>query len=302
MAVQYTVSSDEDNFRADKIVKTNFPDAGYVFLQKLFRLRKVKVNGRKITASDKLHAGDIVEIFSDLSEAKSCSCDGNFRNDQKLFDYLKSLIIYENDDFFAINKPAKLAVQLGTKVSTCVETFIKSYPNCKCHLVHRLDKDTSGVLLVAKNLRSARELTKFFRENKIKKTYLALVDGKISESGIIDNFLEKSFIGNEEKMVVSDFGQRAITNYCPLEIIEKYNYIYTLLELKPLTGRKHQLRVHCAKTLNAPILGDKKYNPQVQHKELFLHAHRVFIEDLNIEIQAEIPKYFSEFVLSDFRF
>jgi 23S rRNA-/tRNA-specific pseudouridylate synthase len=156
--------------------------------------------------------------------------------------------------------------------------------------VHRLDRDTSGILLIAKNQNFARKLTELFRENKIKKTYLAAVDGKISHSGTIDNFLIKSLFGNLERMNVSKTGQRAVTNYRPLKIIENY----TLLELKPKTGRKHQLRVHCADVLRAPILGDIKYNPEPKYPELFLHAYKIFIEDWNIKIVADIPRHFSE--------
>jgi 23S rRNA-/tRNA-specific pseudouridylate synthase len=158
--------------------------------------------------------------------------------------------------------------------------------------VHRLDRDTSGVLLVSKNQKFARKLTELFRENRIKKTYLAVVDGKISKSGVIDNFLEKSFIGNEEKMRVSDTGQRAVTVYRPLKIMENG----TLLELKPSTGRKHQLRAHCAEVLNAPSWGDKKYNQNSRHGELFLHAYKILIDEFGIEITAEIPQHFLEII------
>jgi 23S rRNA pseudouridine955/2504/2580 synthase len=252
----------------------------------LFRLRKIKANGKRISASDRLKAGDVLKVFASLDEVEK----DNSQSDPKLFDRLKKMIIYENENLFAINKPTKLAVQLGTNILICVETFIKAYPNCKCHLVHRLDRDTSGVLLVAKNQNYARKLTTLFRENKIKKTYLAIVDGKITKSGTMDTFLEKSFVGNEEKMRVSEFGQRAITAYKPLKSLENA----ALLELKPSTGRKHQLRVHCAEVLNAPIWGDKKYNKNCRHRELFLHAHKIFIEDLGVEITAEIPRYFQE--------
>ncbi|MDR2780903.1 MAG: RluA family pseudouridine synthase [Holosporaceae bacterium] len=265
-------------------MKKLFAGVSYVFLQKLFRLHKIKVNGKKVYASDRLHTNDVITIFADLTEAHKSTPVFN----QKLFNELKSMIIYENENFFAINKPTKLAVQLGTKVSTCVETFIKSYPGCECHLVHRLDQDTSGVLLIAKNQKFARKLTEMFRENKIQKTYLAVVDGKISQSGIIDNFLMKSFIGNQERMIVSETGQRAVTAYRPLKVIEDY----TLLELKPSTGRKHQLRVHCADVLHAPILGDRKYGSNPRHKDLFLHAHKVVIDDWEIDIAADIPPYF----------
>ncbi|MDR2724296.1 MAG: RluA family pseudouridine synthase [Holosporaceae bacterium] len=285
---RYTVTPEEDFLRADKWIKRKFAEIGYVFLQKLFRLRKIKANGVGIPASARLHAGDILEIFANLAEIIETSPVF----EEKKFDYLKSMIIHENKNFLAINKPAGLPVQSGTKVSTCVETFINSYPDVKCHLVHRLDKDTSGVLLIAKNLEFARQLTKLFRENKIEKTYLAVVDGKICESGTIDNFLEKSLKGNEERIGISSSGKRAVTRYGTLKLMGNY----TLLELNPLTGRKHQLRVHCAEALGAPILGDRKYNNNLQHKELFLHAHKIFIKDLKIEITAEIPEYFREII------
>ncbi|MDR0968708.1 MAG: RluA family pseudouridine synthase [Holosporaceae bacterium] len=310
--MEHIVTPDEDGCRADKIIKNVVPNVGYVFLQKLFRLRKVKANGKRIFASDRLREGDVVKIFANLDHKNEAAVIGdndrslslnrvesgsrhNKETQKKLFEKLRSTIIYEDENFFAINKPSKLAVQLGTKVSVCVETFIKARPDCKCYLTHRLDKDTSGVLLIAKNQNFARKLTTLFRENKIKKTYLAVVEGKITKPGIVDGFLEKSFIGNEEKTRIAESGQRAITAYKPLKTIDENA---TLLELKPSTGRKHQLRVHCAEVLNAPILGDKKYNKNCRHKELFLHAYRVFIEGLGIEITAEPPEYFQE-ILGD---
>jgi 23S rRNA pseudouridine955/2504/2580 synthase len=289
--MEHIVTSDEDNLRADKIVANIFQDLGYGSLQKLFRLHKIKVNRKKISASDRLHVGDVIRVFVNLTETPKDTPAFN----QKLFNELKTMIIYEDENFFAINKPPRLAVQLGTKISICVETYIKAYPGCSCHLVHRLDQDTSGILLVAKNQKFARKLTELFRENKIKKTYMAVVDGKISQPGIIDNFLFKSFVGDQERVRVSSAsdGQRAITKYRPLKIGKNY----TLLELNPQTGRKHQLRVHCADVLQAPILGDRKYNSNLRHKELFLHAHKVFIDDLKLEITADIPLYFSSMEL-----
>jgi 23S rRNA pseudouridine955/2504/2580 synthase len=289
-SIEHIVTPDEDCLRADRLVKKISSGLGYALLQKLFRLHKIRVNGRKISPNDRVHSGDGVEIFADLTKIEESNPDF----DQKMLDRLKSMIIYENENFLALNKPAGLSVQLGTKVSICVETLIKSYPGFKCHLVHRLDKDTSGVLLIAKNREFARRLTKLFRENRIKKTYLAVVEGKIFESGTIDNFLEKSFSGNEEKMRISNQGKRAVTTYKPLKSMGNN----TLLELNPFTGRKHQLRVHCAAVLGAPIIGDRKYNDNFRHGELFLHAHKVFMEDLEIEIIAEMPEHFQKIISS----
>ena len=281
--MEHKITEEENGVRADRIVKNICADAGYVFIQKLFRTHKVKVNGKKVTASDRVNTGDAMQIFANISE-KTVPTE---QHNQQLFEQLKRMIIFENDDFFAINKPTGLAVQLGTGLTMCVETFIKEYPGKKCYLVHRLDKDTSGVLLIAKGQQSARELTRLFRENKIQKTYLAIVDGKIKKAGVINGFLEK---GNDEKMHVAAEGQKAVTNYKPLKSVG-YN---TLLELKPHTGRKHQLRVHCAEVLKAPILGDKKYNKNPQHNKLFLHAYKLRIED--IEITAELPEHFREMI------
>ncbi|MDR2645874.1 MAG: RluA family pseudouridine synthase [Holosporaceae bacterium] len=284
LSLEHIVTLDENDLRADNVIKRNYSNVGYVFLQKLFRLRKIKINGKKSSAATRVYAGDILEIFANLADANKPSHEF----DPKMWNRLRSMVVYEDENILAINKPPRLSVQLGTKVSISVETLLKSYSDCKCYLVHRLDKDTSGVLLIAKNQKFARLLTGLFRENKIKKTYLAVVDGKISSAGTIDNFLEKSFVNNEEKMRVSSSGQRAITTYKPL----KYIGNNTLLELKPFTGRKHQLRVHCATVLNAPILGDKKYGKNFSGERLFLHAYKVFINDLEIEITAEIPEYF----------
>ncbi|MDR1375771.1 MAG: RluA family pseudouridine synthase [Holosporaceae bacterium] len=284
--MKHVVTDDEDYSRADKIIKNICNDASHAFVQKLFRQKRIKCSRGKISASDRLCAGDILEIFADLSIEKK----KDPLRDEKLFHQLQRMIIFENKDFFALNKPARLAVQSGAKISMCVDTFIKSHPQGECRLVHRLDMNTSGVLLIAKSQKSAQKLTKLFREGKIQKTYLAIVDGKITDRGAIENFLTKSFRGNEEKMQVSDVGQKAITEYNPLKTIGRY----TLLELNPLTGRKHQLRVHCADVLKAPILGDKKYNPRLMHRELFLHAYKLRIQELGVEISAEIPVYFQK--------
>lgn len=284
--LEKTVSENEDGMRADRFIKTVYANVGFGTLQKLFRTKKIKINGVKALAADKVHQGDIVKIFASLSEKN----EENHLNNTKLFEQLKKLIIYENENFFAINKPSKLAVQLGSKVNFCVETLIKEYPGHKCFLVHRLDKETSGVLLVAKNRQWAGKLAEMFRKGEIKKTYLTLVDGKIKSSGVIDEYLEKSFVGNEEKMRItkSTDGLHAVTHYSPLRMIG-HN---TLLELKPQTGRKHQLRVHCAEGLKAPIIGDKKYNPNSTGKNMFLHAYKIYLSPLDIEITAELPEYF----------
>lgn len=283
--MKYVVPKESDGSRADRVVKNVCSDVGYGVLQKIFRLGKVKVNGKKVKPDFQVSEND--EIFVSLPEKTQEVKISDKSSEAKL----REMIIFENKDFIALNKPAGLAVQKGTKVKFCVESLLKCCAE-DYRLVHRLDKDTSGILLIAKGVAAARKLTELFRAKKIQKTYWAVVDGKISDSGVIDNYVEKTFVSGEELMAVTDSadGQQAITEYRP---IKRVGY-YTLLELLPKTGRKHQLRVHCAQVLNAPILGDVKYNWNNQHKHLFLHAKRVEISSLKVSIEAPLPEYWKQ--------
>lgn len=289
--MKHLVTQDDVGCRVDRVVKNLFPNVGYVFLQKLFRQGKIKVNSKKAKASQRLEKDDLIQIFSNQLNPSSETSDSPASNDPKLRKLYEEMLLFENDDFLALNKKSGLAVQLGSKLNFCVETILKNILE-QYFLVHRLDKDTSGVLLVAKNRSCARKLTQFFRDGKIQKTYWAIVDGKINNSGIIRNFIGKSFISGEERMTVAeeDLGKSAVTEYRPIKKVE----FFTLLELKPKTGRKHQLRVHCAEVLKAPILGDKKYNKNAKHKNLFLHAKQLEIPELNIRIEAPLPQHFME--------
>ncbi len=288
--IEYKISDDDDGCRIDRIVKRLCNGIGYARLQKIFRVGKVKVNSKKVAPDLRVKTGDLVSIYETISsEDQPTTEEFNENQKQSFVDSLNKMIIFENDEILAINKPAGLAVQLGSKLNFCVETLLKAKYE-KFFLVHRLDKDTTGVLLIAKTLKSARELTKLFRENQIHKTYWALVDGKISKSGMISNYLTKSFVSGEEIMTVASDGLKAVTKYNPLQ---RVGY-FTLLELKPGTGRKHQLRVHCATSLNAPILGDRKYNKNCSHKNLFLHAKQIEIPSLKLTITATLPEHFEK--------
>lgn len=291
--MEYLVTSDDDGCRVDRFVRNQFKDVSYALLQKLFRQGKIKVNNKKAKANQRLNENDRVRIFSSKLVEDSNDFEKITHKDPYLEKLFNEMLIFENDDFLALNKKQGLAVQLGSKINFCVETILKNVLD-KYFLVHRLDKDTSGVLLIAKTPKYARKLTQLFRDGKIKKTYWAIVDGKIKKSGIIRNFIGKSFVSGEERMTVTDEknGRSAITRYSPLE---KVGY-FTLLELNPETGRKHQLRVHCAEVLKAPILGDVKYNKNIQHKNLFLHAKRLIVPELNFEIEAPLPHHFVEII------
>ncbi|MBO4405389.1 MAG: RluA family pseudouridine synthase [Alphaproteobacteria bacterium] len=298
--MEYLVTQNDADCRVDRVVKNLFPNAGYAFLQKLFRQGKIKINGKKAKACQRLEENDVIRVFSNQLDqnfssksprSTASSSDSAIEKAPKLRKLYEEMLIFENEDFLALNKKSGLAVQLGSKLNFCVETILKNVMD-EYFLVHRLDKDTSGVLLIAKNRNWARKLTQLFRDGKIQKTYWAVVDGKIRKSGVIQNFIGKSFVSGEERMTVvrEDLGKSAVTDYRPINEIG----CFTLLELRPKTGRKHQLRVHCSETLKAPILGDKKYNKRTKHKNLFLHAKRLEIAELGIQIEAPLPQYFRE--------
>ena len=204
-----------------------------------------------------------------------------------------SWIIFEDENLIAINKPSGLATQGGSGIEISVDDFVLLK---KFQLVHRLDKDTSGILLIAKNSKSAEFLIDAFKNKTVEKTYLALVRGVPKKvSGVINIPLRKKLLGKNEK-VSPDFesGKEAITEF---KILKNFSD-RALLELKPLTGRTHQLRVHC-KELGHPILNDVKYGgKEVLRKDLCkrmcLHAYKIELQDYfgkKLEIKTSLPEF-----------
>ena len=199
-------------------------------------------------------------------------------------DFIKSIVIYKDENIIAINKPSGLAVQGGTK------------NNEKPKLVHRIDKDTSGILLLARNRKFADILTKAFREHTLQKTYLALVRGCPDKfEGTINLALEKA----GERMIVTKGGQKAVTEYKVLDNAAKK---YALIEAKPLTGRTHQIRAHL-EALGIPILGDDKYFGANRLRlnevadKLYLHSYKIDLSGIynkKMIIKADLPKHFAE--------
>lgn len=279
--IKYQVKAEDDSRRVDRILKSHFEEVGYSFLQKIFRKGLVKINKKKALPDTKVFSGDEIEIFINISEKEK----------PELCEHLRSrflnMIIFESDDFLAINKPVKLAVQGGTKIKLSVENLMLSYNN-NCRLVHRLDKDTSGVLLIAKNMNSAKDLTQQFKDGLIKKTYFAVVHGKIEEKTFLESFLDTKFIGGKEMQVVSQSGKAAKTAVEPIAIKNGFS----LLKLTPFTGRKHQIRVQLSSLLGSPILGDTRYGIFDGFQRLFLHAQKISI--YNRSIIAPIPLEFKE--------
>lgn len=304
--ISLQVSAEFSDFRLDKFLCKEF-DISFALAQKLVRQKKVKVNQQRAEISQRLCENDIVEIFSDLPKRRENSAKKKPKISEQKLKKFESWKIFENENLLAINKPSGIAVQGGSGIEFCVDDVL-SHLNLersaqeKLQLVHRLDKDTSGVLLIAKNHQAAEILTDSFRKKTIQKTYLALVYGIVKkEEGTIEIPLRKKFQGKNEK-VMPDFdeGKEAITHFKLLKIFKKHDpeKAYSLLELKPVTGRTHQLRVHC-KEIGHPILNDIKYGgKKVERKDvsnrMCLHAQKIFLKDFfGKEVEIEVNVKFS---------
>ena len=287
----FKVKPDHDNIRVDRWFKINISKIPQSLIQKFLRLGKIKVNKKKVKNSYRLYKNDKVYIY-----------DINIKNDLKknLFLPSKELvkskeneIIFNNNDYIVINKSPGVAVQGGTKsFKNLIDIYSKSkfFENSKPYTVHRLDKETSGVMIIAKNRKYAQLFTSLFRIRKIYKTYLAICIGEIKNiKGILVDNLEKK--ENNKKIY-----EKAITNY---KVLNK-NSQFSLVELKPLTGRKHQLRKQTS-LIGHPIVGDDKYSTnQKKTKKLMLHASSIKfkINGKNLEYSANLPDHFLKFLKS----
>lgn len=277
--------------RLDKYLCKKF-DISFGLAQKIIREKKIKVNGKRVDASYKIIDSDQVEVFADLNKRLEHTKSKPLISEEKIKKFLATKI-YEDENIIAINKPSGLAVQGGSGIDISVDDYIFER---KWQLVHRLDKDTSGILLIAKNNKSAEFLTNAFRNKTIKKTYLALVAGNLKkEEGVINIPLRKKLLGKNEK-VSPDFedGKEAITKF---KLLKNFHN-HALVELSPITGRTHQLRVHM-KELGHPIINDIKYGGrEVVRKDLCkrlcLHAYKIELFDYfgkNLKIETDKPEF-----------
>lgn len=280
--------------RLDRWLKQQIPYLKQGVLEKLLRLGKIRLNGKKAKSGDRVQKDDVFTFFEDMSKYETPDEKNPeppkkevVRYTSEEMDWFESLILWEDDLFLVINKPSGLAVQGGTKTTRHVDGLLFQYGQQKktrYRLVHRIDRDTSGVLLVAKTADMAAYLTECFREGRVEKTYWAIVvDHPTPGYGTISAPLLKAGSGDREKVVVDrKAGKRAVTHYRSVKrLTSKKLPSLTWLELKPETGRTHQLRVHC-EYMETPIVGDGKYGGFMAtsvNKTLHLHARSVVIKD-----------------------
>ncbi len=277
------VDSIDSGIRVDRWFTRHYQNLTHNHLQKLIRKGQVRLNGKRTKPGDRVFEGYTIRVPQNVSNYCNNGSDDRqkiiSKSQIELIEQLRARILYQDSYLLAINKPRGLAVQGGRGVSISIDDILWSLSKDsseKPRLVHRLDKDTSGVLLVAKRPDVAALLTSAFQKRMIRKIYSALVVGVPRPSeGRMEARLEKLYGKNGERVRISDSGKKASTMFRTLESTGKY---ISFIVLQPETGRTHQLRVHCAEGLGCPILGDGKYgghkaHPDVEGLEPFLHLH-----------------------------
>ncbi len=299
------VSSADEGGRLDHWLQKQYPQVPYGYWAKSCRKGQIRVDGKRVKGNERLQSGQVVRLppESVLREASVLPPPAERQQDASLADLknLESWIIHEDKDFVALNKPAGFAVQGGTSIKKHLDGILQvwgAHRGFSPHLVHRLDKDTSGIILIAKNEGSARRLCDAFKQHKIYKLYLAIAT-KVPHplEGKIDKPLKKEGGMGKEKMRISKEGDRAITLY---KVIQQAGKKASLMALAPLTGRTHQLRVHL-ESLGTPILGDGKYGGKEVlwegfPKKLHLHAYALLIPQAKgfLFLKAEISPHIKQ--------
>ena len=286
---QVTVNEDENGMRLDRWFKLHVPGLGFGALQKLLRTGQVRVDGGRAKSDTRLSAGQVVRIpplGADL-KGEGGPLTARTIRDQGDGDVLSKMLLYEDNKVFVFNKPAGLAVQGGSGVHRHVDGMLEAWRSQKGEkprLVHRIDRDTSGVLVVARTRGAAVKLTAAFRERDTKKTYWALVKGvPKTREGRISTWLVKETTPDGDRMRIARHGEpgadHAVSHF---RVIDQAGQNLSWLEMEPYTGRTHQLRVHAAH-IGCPIIGDPKYFEADQNWEfpgglqnrLHLHARRI---------------------------
>jgi len=290
MKKSYIVDSTCNDMRIDRWIRFKIGKVPQGLIEKYLRSGKIKLNKKKIKSSQKIRTKDNIDLFNIEFKKTIVQKKIKFEPSKEVIKSNENQIIDNNDNFIVLNKSSGISVQGGTKSKkNLVDIFSKSeiFQGTKPYSVHRLDKDTSGVFIMAKNRESAQLLTSLFRLRKVHKTYLAICHGElVKNSGEWNNDLIR--YDGEKKII-----EKAKTLY---KVLDK-NSEATLVELKPITGRKHQLRKQLY-ALGQPIFGDLKYKlsntTKGVNKNLMLHSYQVkfIINDIKHTYTALLPDYF----------
>jgi len=308
------VSESESDMRLDRWFRVHFPDVGYTYLQKLLRSGQVRVNSKRAQANDRLEAGSEIRVPAVVRLPKKEATASGVRPALGVSkgdrDAIERMILFEDEHVLVLNKPFGLAVQGGTGTKKHIDGMLEGmadrFGGERPRLVHRLDRDTTGVLLVAKTREAAAKLGRIFQTRSAAKTYWALVKGVpkppqgkveaalVKASGPEGDRVRKALPGEQDKAM------HATTHY---SVIDRAAHKAAWVSLKPVTGRQHQLRAHMH-LIGHPIVGDNKYGGDVYmpaeniEKKLHLHARRLVIPHpktgAKIDVSAPLPEHMAE--------
>jgi 23S rRNA pseudouridine955/2504/2580 synthase len=301
-----TVADDEAELRLDRWFKRHFPALSHGRLEKLLRTGQVRVDGKRAKAGQRLGPGQSVRVPPLGDDAAKPAERRPPQISESEAKDLRAAVLYRDDDVIAINKPPGLAVQGGSRTEKHLDAMLDALrfdAAERPRLVHRLDRDTSGVLLLGRSARAAAALAKAFRERSARKLYWAITVGVPDPlQGRIDLPLVKRAGRGGERVVAAEPGhaqaQRAVTLY---KVIERVGASAAWVAMMPLTGRTHQLRVHAA-ALGWPILGDGKYGGASafiagRPRSLHLHARRLVMPlpgGRTLDVTAPLPRHMAE--------
>ncbi len=275
------------NQRLDKYLKQSFTSLTQGFIEKNIRKKNILINNSTTKANYQVKLNDELKIlnFHETLYKNKIIFKKNIKISKEILAEFKKSILFENNDFIVLNKWSQIATQGGSKIKTSIDHIIKNI-NSNYRLVHRLDKETSGLLLIAKNLNYAKKLSSLFKQKEITKFYIALCEGKPKNN----NSQVKLEIKNKKLKI-----ENTITNY---KVVNKNKSISSIL-FNPQTGKTHQLRI-VSKNLGCPIVGDNKYNIHSKYKKesLMLHAFalKFSINSNKFEYISKLPDHFLNFL------
>lgn len=293
-----TVKEEDEGQRLDRWIKKRVPDLPWALAQKLIRKGAIRVDGKRGKTDTRLSAGQEIRIPPHEDKPKTGDAYRPGKNDEAL---IKAMVIYDDGDVVAINKPWGLASQGGGGVERHVDgmaQFLENKKGLRPRLIHRLDRDTSGVLLMARSAEAVRRLGKSFMGRRVRKIYWAIVaPAPPQNDGVIKASLAKAKGPDKDRMVIDD-GEDSKTAVTDFEVIERAHTEAAFVAFWPRTGRTHQIRVHAADALRCPIVGDEKYGGKDMgaaglSPRLHLHARRLVIEHpltgKTLDIAADLP-------------
>ena len=290
MIKSYIVDSTYNKMRLDRWLRNKIGNIPQSLIEKSLRSGKIKINKKKVKSSFKVKTNDKIDIFNFNFKEKLIQEKKKFNPSTEIIKSNEDLIIDNNENFIVLNKSAGISVQGGTKSKkNLIDIFAKSkiFQGSKPFSVHRLDKDTSGVFIMAKNRETAQLLTSLFRLRKVHKTYLAICNGE----------LEKNSGEWIDELIRYDNGKKIIEKAKTIFKVLDKNSNSSLVEMKPITGRKHQLRKQLF-NIGHSIYGDKKYRSSTStkgiNKELMLHSYQIrfMIDKKKYTYKALLPDYF----------